>query len=402
MRSPDPTRMRLTRGVLAAAVLAVVVGASAVADVAQPIMTAQPAVAPAVLKQRLQAAFDALHDAAAFPGGTAGFVLADGTSISVATGYSDPAAQTPMLPSDRMLMGSVGKTYVSAVALQLAQERRLALADRIQKWLGSADWFARLPNARHITVRMLMNHTSGLAPYEYNEKFTADLTNQPDKTWRPEELLSYILDTEPPFAAGAGWLYSDANYILLGFIIERVTGSTYYQQLARRLLIPFKLRDTVPSNSRTIPGLVPGFAGPDNPFGGVDAMMQGGVLAIDPQFEWTGGGLASTSLDLARWAKVLYEGHAFNKVTLAELIRGVPAELGPNTRYGLGVMIRQTPLGVSYGHSGFFPGYQTEMAYFPAIRAAVAVQVNSSAEGSTGKPLQRYLSDFAQILSGRS
>jgi D-alanyl-D-alanine carboxypeptidase len=402
MRSANPARLRLTWSLLAAAVLALVVGVPSVANVAQPIATAQPAVAPAVLKKRLQAAFDALHDAAAFPGGTAGVVLADGTSISVATGYSDPAARTPMLPSDRMLMGSVGKTYVSAVALRLVQERRLALADRIAKWLGSADWFPHLPNARDITVRMLMNHTSGLARYEYNEQFTADLTKQPDKTWRPEELLSYILDTEPPFAAGAGWQYSDTNYILLGLIIERVTGSTYYQQLDRRLLIPFKLRDTVPSNSRRIPGLVPGFAGPENPFGGVDAMMQDGLLVINPQFEWTGGGLASTSLDLARWAKVLYEGRAFNKVILAELIKSVPAELGPGTRYGLGVMIRQTPLGVSYGHSGFFPGYQTEMAYFPAIRAAVAVQVNSSAEGSTGKPLERYLSEFAQVLNGRS
>ena len=385
----------------AAAALAVLAGAPSAASLFQAKPAAQPVVAPAVLKSRLQAAFDALRAAASFPGGTAGFVLADGTSITIATGFSDPASRTPMTPTDRMLMGSVGKTYVAAVAMQLVQERRLALADPVERWLGSTDWFARLPNGRNITVRMLMNHTSGLVRYEFNEKFMSDLTKQPDRTWRPEELIAYILDTTPPFAAGAGWQDSDTNYIVLGLIIERVTGTAYYKELERRVLVPFKLKDTVPSDSRTIPGLVQGFAGPDNPFGGVDEMIQHGAFAVNPQFEWTGGGLAATSLDLARWAKVLYEGRAFNKVLLAEMLKGVPAKLGPDTRYGLGVMIRPTPLGTAYGHSGFFPGYLTEMAYFPDLRASVAVQVNTSVASTTGKPLARFLTDFAQILAGK-
>ena len=398
MRIASILRAPVSRRVAAVAAAVLLLGAPALSTRFQAKPTA---VSPEVLKKRLQAAFDALHGAGRFPGGTAGFVLADGTSFGLATGFADPAVQISMTPSGRMLMGSVGKTYVSAVALQLVQEKRLALGDRIERWLGSTDWFVRLPNGPGITVRMLMNHTSGLDRYEFDERFTADLIRQPDRTWRPEELVSYILDRKPPFGAGNGWLYADTNYIVLGMIIERITGSPYYDEMRRRILVPFKLKDTVPSDSRAIPGLVQGFAGLDNPFGGVDAMITNGKFAINPQFEWTGGGLASTSLDLARWAKVLYEGRAFNKTILGEMLKGVPARLGPETTYGLGVIIRPTPLGVTYGHSGFFPGYLTEMAYFPALRAAIAVQINSSVPGATSKPLVRFLTDFAAIIAGK-
>jgi D-alanyl-D-alanine carboxypeptidase len=98
---------------------------------------------------------------------------------------------------------------------------------------------------------------------------------------------------------------------------------------------------------------------------------------------------------------VLCEGRAFNKLLLAEMLQGVTTSLGPETRYGLGVIIRQTPLGVSYGHSGFFPGYLTEAAYFPDLRVSVAVQINTSISDATSKPLAQVLCDFAQIAAGR-
>ncbi|MBE3072591.1 MAG: beta-lactamase family protein, partial [Acidobacteria bacterium] len=220
------------------AIAAVLLGAPAVATLQQARPARSAPINPDAVRERLQAALDALHAAGQFPGATAGVVLADGTSFGLATGFSDPVAKTPMSPGDRMLMGSAGKTYAAAVALQLVQERRLSLADRIERWFATAEWFPRLPNARDITVRMLMNHTSGLVPYEFNEQFTADLTKQPDRIWRPEELLTYVLDTTPPFAAGQGWQYSDTNYIVLGMILERVTGAPYYQEMSRRLLVP--------------------------------------------------------------------------------------------------------------------------------------------------------------------
>lgn len=350
------------------------------------------------LRHKLQEKLNEFHAAGKFPGGSAGFALADGTSFGLAVGLSNLETRRAMTPNDLMPQGSVGKTYVAAVALQLVQEKKLALDDRIEKYLGGEKWFKRLPNARDITVRMLMNHTSGLVRYEFKEQFTRDLTAKPDKVWKPEELISYILDTRAPFAAGQGWDYSDTNYIVLGMIIERITGSTYYEELSRRILTPLGLRETVPTDRRTIPNLAQGYAGKDNPFGGTDAMLRDGQMAINPQFEWTGGGIASTTADLARWAKLLYEGKAFEPQLLSRMLEGVAAPLGPEAKYGLGVIIRPTAHGISYGHSGFFPGYLTEVMYFPAARAAISVQVNTSVPRATGKPLSRFVSELAGVL----
>jgi D-alanyl-D-alanine carboxypeptidase len=127
----------------------------------------------AQLRQRLQAKLDSLYAAGQFPGATAGFVLTDGSSFGLATGFSDKTKKIRMTPADLMLQGSVGKTYVAAVALQLVHEGKINLDDKIEKHLGNEPWFSRLPNGRDITVRMLMNHTSGLVRYEFKEQFTA-------------------------------------------------------------------------------------------------------------------------------------------------------------------------------------------------------------------------------------
>jgi D-alanyl-D-alanine carboxypeptidase len=350
------------------------------------------------LGQKLQSKLNEFHAAGKFPGATAGFAFADGTSLGLAVGLSNLESKTPMTPLDLMLQGSVGKTYVAAIALQLVQEKKLELDDKIEKHLGGEKWFRRLPNSGDITIRMLMNHTSGLVRYEFNEQFIKDLTANPDKVWKPEELISYIFDTPAPFAAGRGWDYSDTNYIVLGIIIERITGNTYYQELSRRILVPLQLRETVPSDRRAIPRLAQGYAGKDNPFGGADAMLNAGRMVINPQFEWTGGGIASTAADLARWARLLYEGKAFEPSLLSKMLEGVPARLGPEAKYGLGVIIRPTRLGISYGHSGFFPGYLTEMMYFPEARVAIAVQINTSVPRSTPQPLGRFITELAEII----
>jgi D-alanyl-D-alanine carboxypeptidase len=179
------------------------------------------------LKQQLQIKLDEWHKAGKFPGATLGVVLANGESFSLAVGYSNLPAQTPMKPNDRMLAGSVGKTFAAATALQLVKEGKINLDEKVEKYLGGEPWFSRLPNAKDITVRQLMNHTSGLVRYEFKEKFTRDLTANPEKRWRPAELVAYLLDEKAPFAAGQGWDYSDTNYIVLGMIIEKVTGKKF-------------------------------------------------------------------------------------------------------------------------------------------------------------------------------
>ena len=355
------------------------------------------------LRTALQAKLDEWHKAGSFPGATFGVVLANGESFGLAVGFSDRETKTPMMPTDQMLAGSVGKTFAAATALQLIKEGKIGLDDKIEKYLGREPWFSRLPNAKDITVRQLMNHTSGLVRYEFKEQFTKDLTANPEKVWKPAELVAYLLDEKPPFEAGKGWDYSDTNYIVLGMIIEKVTGRKFYDEANRRVVKPLKLTNTIPQDGPRLKGVVQGYAGSSNPFGGKDAMIEDGKFVINPQFEWTGGGYASTAQDLARWAKMIYEGKAFSPDLLPQVLDGVSAPmLGRETKYGLGVIIRKTPVGTSYGHSGFFPGYMTDMMYFPERKVAVAVQVNTSVGRSLGKPLSRILVEMMEIIAAKS
>jgi D-alanyl-D-alanine carboxypeptidase len=365
----------------------------------------QPSVATDTntLRQQLQIKLDEWHKAGKFPGATLGVVLANGESFSLAVGYSDAPTKTPMKPNDRMLAGSVGKTFAAATALQLVKEGKINLDEKVEKYLGGEPWFSRLPNAKDITVRQLMNHTSGLVRYEFKDKFTRDLTANPEKRWQPAELLAYLLDEKAPFAAGQGWDYSDTNYIVLGMIIEKVTGKKFYDEANRRLIKPLKLTNTIPQDGLRLAGVVQGYAGSNNPFGGKDEMIQAGKFIINPQFEWTGGGYASTAEDLARWAKMIYEGRAYSADLLPQVLDGVPAPmLGKESSYGLGVIIRKTAGGTSYGHSGFFPGYMTDMMYFPEQKIAVAVQVNTSVPRDLGKPLSRVLWEVLDVVRGAS
>ena len=351
------------------------------------------------LKTNLQAKLDEWHKAGKFPGATLGVVLPDGESFGLAVGYSDRDLKTPMKPTDRMLAGSVGKTFAAATTLQLVKEGKIGLDDKVEKYVGVEPWFAPLPNAKDITVRQLMNHTSGLVRYEFKPQFTKDLTANPEKVWKPAELVAYLLDEKPPFEAGKGWDYADTNYIVLGMIIEKVTGRKFYDEASRRLLKPLKLKDTIPQDGMKLKGLVQGYAGPNNPFGGKDAMIHEGRFTINPQFEWTGGGFASTAQDLARWAKMMYEGRAYSPDLVPQVLDGVAAPmLGRETKYGLGVIVRKTQAGTSYGHSGFFPGYMTDMMYFPESKIAIAVQVNTSVGRDLGKPLSRVLVEIMEVI----
>jgi D-alanyl-D-alanine carboxypeptidase len=300
----------------------------------------------------------------------------------------------------------VGKTYFAALALLLVREGRLELDRKVESYLGNEPWWkaadgrVRLPNGAAVTVRQLMTHTSGVVRYEFKPEFARDLTAQPLRRWSPAERLAYVLDSAPPFAAGEGWEYSDTNYIVLGVILEKILGRSLYDEVQRRILTPNGLHNTIPSDRVSLPDVSQGYAGPNNPFGGSDAMIRSGRFSVNPQFEWTGGGYASTTEDLARWARLVYEGRIFGAELLQQAVQGVEAQgLGRGVKYGLGVIVRDTPLGISYGHSGFFPGYLTEMRYYPNHRFAVALQFNTSVGRSIGRNAGAVLQELAAIVA---
>ena len=213
-----------------------------------------PPPAPEACVQQVQARADAFRTATGCPGVTVGFVLADGRAGAVASGISDKTTGRTMQPDDRMLLGSVGKTYVSAVLLQLVEEGRVELDTKISHWFGAEPWFHRLPNAEDLTLRHLATHTSGILRYIYTDEFKQAFKANLQRTWEPEELIAFALDSEPLFPVDEGWSYADTNYILVGMIIERVMGRTYYEELNERILEPWKLRATTPSDHPELPG----------------------------------------------------------------------------------------------------------------------------------------------------
>jgi D-alanyl-D-alanine carboxypeptidase len=356
----------------------------------------------ATLRDAIQWQIDSLISQSRIPGVVVGVTLHDGTTFAVAGGWADTTEHKRMKPDSRMLLGSVGKTYFSAVALDLADDGKIDLDAPISTYLGDQPWFNSLPNAKDITVRMLMNHTSGLTRYEFDPRVTDLITQNPDKEFTPEERVSFILDTKPPFAAGQGWEYSDTNYIVLGMIVEKVTGTPYYTLIRRRILNPLSLTSTIPSNTRKLAGVVQGYAGRNNPFGHKDAMLEDGKMIMNPQMEWAGGGYAASADDLSRWAWLLYgeDGKVLSDKMKKQLLTTVPAPaLGPGVGYGLGVIVAPTDLGVSYGHSGFFPGYLTEVRYYPEGDFAVSILFNTSVQRSLGRSASTLLQEFARTVA---
>ena len=313
------------------------------------------------------------------PGISAAFALPDGRVGAAVAGFADIEAQTRMTPDTRFLAGSIGKSLHAALAVALAREGVVDLDAPISRWVGREPWFARLPNARALTLRHLLQHQSGLIDHVFSVQFVAREVSlrlfADDELIPTEQLIGIALDREPKFRAGAGFAYGDTNYVLAGLVIERATGRSSFDQIEERFLWKLGLTGIVPARSRRIPDLAAGYQLPVNPFLLPAKMLDERGLRIHPMLESTAGGFATTPSDLVRWAKALFEGRALPGDAGAEMIHPTVA-CGDGRRYGLGLFQYETPLGRAWGHSGYFPGYKSGLIYFREPKIAVAVQVN--------------------------
>lgn len=157
------------------------------------------------LTQKLEERLRAILQESNLPGTTLGFTLPDGTTGSLAAGFADVGKKIPMRPGDRMLSGSIGKTFVAALTLRLVERGKLSLDTHISQWLGKESWFARLPNANDVTLRMLLSHSSGLPNHVEDARFVERAKKHPDAFWSHERLVEYDLDKPPCFPRERGF-----------------------------------------------------------------------------------------------------------------------------------------------------------------------------------------------------
>ncbi|MEV5531028.1 serine hydrolase domain-containing protein [Streptomyces prunicolor] len=279
-----------------------------------------------------------------------------------ATGVSDTTTGRAARVTDKFRIASSTKAFVSTVMLQLVGEGRVSLDDTVEHWLpGVVDGNGNDGNA--ITVRQLLNHTSGL--FNYTADFpeissVADFEADRYTTWTPQQLVGIAMRHAPDFAPGTQWEYSNTNYILAGMIIQKATGHNWQQEVTRRIIRPLGLRDTsAPDTSARIPGQhLHGYSD----FGDSGPTID--VTSLNPTAAGSAGAMISTTGDLTRFFSALLGGKLLRPAQLAEMKTTVRAAsldpVWPGARYGLGLM--EIPLscgGVYYSHAGDLMGYTT-------------------------------------------
>jgi len=289
------------------------------------------------------------------------------------SGVGDLRTARPVTGDTVYGVASLTKTFVAALALRLAEQGDLELDDSVAKWVPRS----RL--APEITLRRLLNHTSGLFGVDENPVYLRALDRAPHRRWTPEQTLRYV--RRPYFPPGKGWHYSDTNYVLAGLAIERATGSRVGSQMKTLLLEPHGLRRT---------GLQPeDDPPPDAVHGHGDPAQTGTISDVSrgmrwvpydslASSEWTSGGMFATAQEVARFGDALFTGKVVNRAAVQEMTDWVSATLDPYIGYGLGIGQRffRDLGGELWGSIGRVPGFEADLWHVPSRGITVAVLTN--------------------------
>jgi D-alanyl-D-alanine carboxypeptidase len=324
-------------------------------------------------------------------------------------GTGDLATHTPISAENHVRIGSITKTMTATVVLQLVEEGKLALDDPVTKYEP------QVPNGANITVRQLLNMTSGLFNLVEDDAFSQALDAQPEKIWTTKELLAIAFAHLPYFPPGQGWHYSNTNYVLLGDIAEQHGGAPLAELMNKRIFDRLGMHDTLlPSrDSNAIPephqrGYMYGTNVITNEVSKAGnkaaAQLNVGpdVKPVDatdwnPSFTHASGAVISTVHDLQIYAKALGSGELLSPATQHERSQFVPAGYGYG--YGLGMM---KVFGGLLGHTGAIPGFQSFVGYQPDKRVTVVVLANLYLAPNTyvgdGAPADEMAKVIAQQL----
>jgi CubicO group peptidase (beta-lactamase class C family) len=354
------------------------------------------------------------------PGVSATVVAPDGTSWLGTQGYANKETGEFIKPDDRFYVASITKSFTATTVLQLAQENKLDLDDTLDKWLP--DTASQIANGDRITVRQLLNHTSGIPDYlgvdnlntvndpairaklikdpdlstetrdalasfkdkPITQESLPELTSDPlfftklelnssfaQKSSTPEDFISTVYGQTALSRPGTDFNYSNTNYLLLGEIIEKATDSTVGEQFRERIFEPLGMKNTFYASEEDIPG---GYVNHYVDING-DSQLDDISNKFDPSFQISGadGGIVTTPADLSKFSRGLFKNELLAPDTLKQMIAG--GEEG--SEYGLGLQVINNPqLGQDLGHTGGVTGWNAKMSYFPEQDTTVVVAEN--------------------------
>jgi D-alanyl-D-alanine carboxypeptidase len=328
--------------------------AAALSVAVATVMVATPAVAVGRSDRghSASALSKALHQLVTEPGGPPGAIalVQTGGRLQVTTaGVGNVATQVPIAVDDTVRIASVSKAFSGAIALSLVSQKRLKLTDTIGQRLPG------LPEAWHgVTLAQLLNHTARLPDYIKAPKFLKDLGENPHMVLTPLQLLGYV--TGEGLVPGHGYDYSDSDNIVIGLMVEAVTGQSYEQALADIVSSPLHLTKTVlPSDATLDEPYVHGYdVNPGSP-------PQDFSMFLNPGLAWASGGMLSTPAELNAFMRAYVSGVFTNAATRQKQLTFVAGNSGPpgpgTNAAGLGIFRYRTSCGTVYGHTGNFPGY---------------------------------------------
>jgi len=330
------------------------------ADAADPACTA--------LGLKLQTAIDAHFNAS--PAQTVG-----GASVAVIVGschwvgvVGEAHPGVPMTPAHMFRVASVTKTYVAATLLQLVDEGALSLDNTLEQYVPG------VPGGSSITIRMLLNHTSGIFDYATDATFWQNALSQPNVAVTPQALVDVATSHPANFAPGQGVSYTNTGFILAGMVIEAVTNTSVSAAIRQRTLDPVGLDATFFDGEETLPAPIVTATGQQN---------QDVTYALHPSINWAAGSMVTTAKDLAEWAAALYGGNVLSANGLNAMMTPV-ATGSPGLSYGLGAYLyapsRLGNIGPGVGHNGRIPGFATNMFYM-LNDGTVVVQIDNAETG---------------------
>ena len=333
---------------------------------------------PALIAERLQRTLDAVRAKLSIPGVSVAIIWDDGRTWTGASGLRNVATGDPMTPGTAFALASISKTFTAAVVLQLVEEGRLGLDQAV------APLLPQFKLDRRITVRMLLDHTSGLPDFFYGKGIDAALQRAKGATWSPLKSWSFV--PSPHATPGKSWYYSNTNYLLLGELVTAVTGRPLATEIRTRLLDPLGLSTAYyqaveqPRETGTLAYLlIPRSGGGWTPKLVAPAS---GVMPFRSVVTAAGGAgsMAATALDTARWMRAWAGGAVLDAMTQAEMLGDVARTVKLHARipYGLGIQ-RVTLNGyTALGHSGRYLGVQNVVRYLPDAGITIAVLTNQS------------------------